>query len=78
MSNLSRWTLGTFFLPVGAMAGDGSAAYRAGYEAGHSAGQQAMQIVGPFLPYVGIALLVLAAWLGWRTWSKRRRPGKQA
>lgn len=60
------------------MAGDKSAAYRAGYEAGYSASQQIMQIVGPFLSYIGIALLVLAGWLGWRAWSKRRRPGKQA
>ena len=78
MSNRSRWTLSAFFLPVAAVAGDKSAAYRAGYEAGYSAGQQAMQIVGPFLPYIGIALLVLVVWLGWRTWSKRRRPSKQA
>lgn len=42
------------------------------YELGYAAGQQFGQLMRIALPLAGVAVLALAAWLGWRAWSRRR------
>jgi hypothetical protein len=55
--------------PFSALATEPSDAYQAGYNAGQKVGHFVHQL----LPYIGVALVVLVVWLGWRAWSKQRR-----
>ena len=42
------------------------------YKAGYSAGQQMGRLIGLALPVVAVAILLVAGWLAYRAWLKRR------
>jgi hypothetical protein len=53
---------------LSASAGAASPAYQAGYRVGEQVGRA----IGQALPFLIAGVLLLAAWIGYRLWSKRR------
>ena len=70
MERVSEY-LSTSILLVSSNAPTQSDAYNAGYQVGH--------LVSQALPFIGVIVVLLAAWFSYRAWRKRRNSsGPQA